>query len=277
MRRIQTFVGSAAVLAAVLAGCSASPVTAGGTTSSSAADAGSSSADAATVVDTAEVHDTSDALTWDTADETVVSLSGGTAAVTGPGASVDGSTVTITAAGTYRVSGTLDDGAIVVDAGDGTVRIVLDGAHLSSSTTSPLQVSAAGQVVVVLADGSENSLSDATTYVYPDADTDEPNAALFSSADLTIGGEGSLTVTGNSNDGIASKDGLVILSGTIDVTAVDDGIRGKDYLVVRDGTVTVDAVDDGLKADNTEDEGRGFVEIDGGVVTVAAGDDAIKG
>ena len=45
-------------------------------------------------------------------------------------------------------------------------------------------------------------------------DTDEPNAAIFSASDLTIFGNGSLTVYGNNNDGIASKDGLIIASGT---------------------------------------------------------------
>ena len=39
---------------------------------------------------------------------------------------------------------------------------------------------------------------------------------------------GGLTVSGNFNDGIASKDGLIIAGGVIQVTAVDDGIRGKD-------------------------------------------------
>lgn len=94
-------------------------------------------------------------------------------------------------------------------------------------------------MVILLADGSSNFLSDATTYVFPSTEEDEPNAALFSKANLTIFGNGALTVQGNYNDGIASKDGLIIASGTIAVTAIDDGIRGKDYLVVKNGILTV--------------------------------------
>ena len=84
-------------------------------------------------------------------------------------------------------------------------------------------------------------------------------------------------MTGNSNNGIVGKDGLVITGGTIDVTSVDDGILGKDYLVLTDGTVTVDAVGDTFKSDNTEDAGAGFVLIEGGDLTVTSQDDGIKG
>ena len=207
---------------------------------------------------------------------TTITLSGSSASVEGSGASAEGSTVTVTQAGTYRVTGTLSDGQLVVDStGDGTVVLVLDGADVSSSTTSPLQVTDADDVVVVLAAGSTNRLSDASTYSYPDAETDEPNAALYSTADLTITGTGSLSVEGNANDGITSKDDLVIESGTITVSAVDDGIRGKDALVLLGGTIEVTAGGDGLKSDNDEDAARGYVHLDGADVTVTAGDDGV--
>ena len=84
-------------------------------------------------------------------------------------------------------------------------------------------------------------------------------------------------MTGNSNNGIVGKDGLVITGGTIEVTSVDDGILGKDYLVLTDGTVTVDSVGDAFKSDNTEDAGSGFVLVEGGELTVTTQDDGIKG
>ena len=55
-------------------------------------------------------------------------------------------------------------------------------------------------------------------------------------------------MNGNYNDGITSKDGLVITDGTISVTAADDGIRGKDYLVVGGGTYDVTAEADAVEA-----------------------------
>ena len=68
--------------------------------------------------------------------------------------------------------------------------LILNGVDITSSTSSPLVITDADDAVVELADGTQNTLSDATTYVYPDAATDEPNAALFSTADLTITGTG---------------------------------------------------------------------------------------
>ncbi|WP_285107851.1 carbohydrate-binding domain-containing protein [Promicromonospora sp. MEB111] len=217
--------------------------------------------------------------TWDTGDETSVSLDGDSATVSGDGAIADGSTVTISAPGTYRISGTLDDGQIVVGSeADGLVRLVLDGADITSSTGSAVAVTQADDVSVVLADGSSNSLTDAATYA--DTSEDAPNAALFSADSMVVSGTGSLDVTGNANDGIASKDGLVIAGGDITVTAVDDGVRGKDFLVVTDGTLDVDAEGDGLKADNedgTDDAGEtvGYAALLGGTVTVASGDDGV--
>ncbi len=164
---------------------------------------------------------------------------------------------------------------MVDSAGDGVVRLVLDDASITSETSAAIDVVDAGSVVVVLADGSTNTLEDAATY--DDTSADAPTGALYSTADLTIGGSGSLTVTGNSNNGIVGKDGLVVTGGTIEVTSVDDGIIGKDYLVLTDGAVTVDATGDGVKSDNTEDAGAGFVLVEGGELTVTSQDDGIKG
>ena len=52
-------------------------------------------------------------------------------------------------------------------------------------------------------------------------------ACIFSHDDLTINGSGALTVTGNLNDGIHSKDDLIITGGNLSVTAVNDGLKGK--------------------------------------------------
>lgn len=273
---------SGALVLGVLAGCS----TAAAETTVGASMSTASVLDVATTVDDAladnEDHADLAAIadeTWDASSETAVSLDGDSATVSGDGATSDGSTVTISAPGTYRISGTLDDGQVVVSSeADGVVRLVLDGADITSSTGSAIAVSQADDVSVVLADGSANSLTDASTY--EDTGEDAPNAALFSSDAMVISGTGALNVTGRSNDGIASKDGLVIAGGEITVTAVDDGVRGKDYLVVTGGTVDVDAGGDGLKADNedgTNDDGEtvGYAALLGGEVTVAAGDDGV--
>jgi hypothetical protein len=206
-----------------------------------------------------------------------ITLDGTTISADSPAFTVDGTTATITAGGTYTLSGTLADGQIVVDSADETpVVLVLNGVSLSSASSAPLYVKQAASVEVVLADGSANALVDTASYVYASADMDEPNAALFSDVDLRISGTGTLNVSGNFNDGIASKDGLVLASGNITVTAVDDGIRGKDELIVKAGTLSVNAGGDGLKADNDEDATKGYVAIEGGTLDITAGGDGIS-
>ncbi|GAA3700262.1 carbohydrate-binding domain-containing protein [Arthrobacter ginkgonis] len=258
-----------------LAACSADApaATSAGTASPSAATTSTTA-----VVPSAEIeedtHFDADDLVWDAADEIPVTLADG-ASSGGDGVQVDGDTVTITAAGTYRLAGSLSDGSVVVAAGDqDTVRLILDGVELASSTGSPFVVNSADEAIVYLADGTANSLTDAATYA--DTGEDAPNAALYSAADLTVAGSGSLTVTGNSNNGITTNDGLVLAGGQVQVTSMDDGIRGKDYVVLLAGDYAVDARGDGVKSDNEEDAGRGWLLVDGGTLTVASGDDGVK-
>ncbi|GAA3224933.1 carbohydrate-binding domain-containing protein [Oerskovia jenensis] len=284
---VTTAVLTATLTAAALVGCSADTGTS--TTTSDAASATTASAAVAgltpeeAMAANADPHSSGaddEDLSWDESEEVGISLDGDSARADGDGATVDGSTVTITQAGTYRVTGDLTDGRLVVaSSGDGVVRLVLDGASVTSSTTSALVVEDAATAVVVLADGSTNHLEATGAAVDADADgsTDEPDAALFSSADLTIGGTGSLDVVSAATDGIASKDGLVIAGGTLTVDAGDDGLRGKDYLVVTDdASVTVTAAADGLKSTNADDETMGYVAVLGGTVDVTSGDDGIQ-
>lgn len=221
-------------------------------------------------------HDTPADRQWNAASAVPVTLNGTSATSGGAGVTVNGSTVTITAAGTYSLSGSLN-GQVVVQAPDQSlVQLVLAGATISSSTSAAINVVNAGTAVVILADGTTNRLTDATTYVYPDANTKEPDAALFSTEGLTIAGNGTLNVTSNSKDGIASKDGIVISSGTVTVNAADDGIRGKDYVVVDGGSTTVTARAEGVKSTNDADATRGYVAVNAGTLNVTSGADGLK-
>ncbi|MFY1688809.1 carbohydrate-binding domain-containing protein [Plantactinospora sp. WMMB782] len=203
-----------------------------------------------------------------------ITLNGNSASVTGSNVTVSGSAVTITAPGSYQISGTLNNGYVnVASAAAGTVELILSGASITNSSSSPLHVTDADAVTVTLAAGTSNRLTDATTYT----NTGEPDAALFSAADLTIGGTGSLDVRANYADGIVSKDDLVIQSGTITVNSVDDAIRGKDSLTVNGGTINVtSSAGDGIKSNETE-AGKGVLTITNGNITAAVADDAIKG
>ncbi|MFH1467653.1 MAG: carbohydrate-binding domain-containing protein [Pseudomonadota bacterium] len=212
---------------------------------------------------------------WDSAAVTVVALDGDRAEIDGPGATSEGSTVRITTAGTYVLSGSFEDGQIVVDAGEDDVRVVLDDAEIACSSSAPLYVASAGDVEVFLAEDTHNRLVDGAVYVFEDG-ADEPDAALFSEADLVFSGPGALEVVGRFNDGIASKDDLVIVNGDITVTAMDDGLRGRDSVEILGGRLQIAAGGDGLKTTNDEDTSRGWVAIEAGRVRVTAGGDAIS-
>ena len=218
MRHIRSLAFTCAVAMSALTACGSSGVAdlsaPADTSSTSASSSTTASGAVATTapattaaIDPAEHEDATD-YTWKESDVVAVALNGGTATSSASSVKVSGSTVTISAAGTYRLTGSLTNGQIVVDSDDdGVVRLILNGVDITSATTSPISVSDAKKVVVVLADNTQNRLTDAATYTFADAATDEPNAALFSAADLTIAGNGLLTVKGNFNDAIASKDG----------------------------------------------------------------------
>jgi hypothetical protein len=190
---------------------------------------------------------------------------------------VSGSKMMIRSAGTYRISGTLNDGQIIVNTKTtGVVKLILNGVRIDCSTNSPICILSADKVEVFLEASTENFVSDSSAYIFGSPGLNEPNAAVYSRSDLTISGTGALTVDANYNDGVASKDGLIIESGTISVNSVDDGIRGKDYVVVKDGTLDLDVSGDGLKSDNVENATLGYICIENGTVDVVAGGDAIS-
>jgi hypothetical protein len=203
-----------------------------------------------------------------------ITLTGSSASVSGSNVTVAGGAITITAPGSYQLSGTLNNGQVKVESSAaGPVELILAGASITNSTSSPLYVADADSVTVTLAAGTSNTLTDAASYT----NADEPDAALFSAADLTISGTGSLNVRANYQDGIVSKDDLVIASGAITVNSVDDAIRGKDSLTVNGGTISVTSSGgDGLKSNDTE-AGKGVVNINNGTITVSVADDGIKG
>ncbi|HPC94324.1 MAG TPA: carbohydrate-binding domain-containing protein [Sedimentisphaerales bacterium] len=222
-------------------------------------------------------HEDPEDYIWDSADVVEVLLNETTITASGVGATIDGTIVTITRSGTYDVSGILADGQIVVNSTDkGTVRLILDGVDIHCSSSAPVLVEKAKKTVIVLAEDTENYLSDGRSGMVEGLQTEEPNAVIFSKDDLTICGTGWLSVCGDVNDGISSKDGLIIAGGTIDIDAVDDGIRGKDYLVVRGGEILVNAGGDGLKSDNEQDQTKGYVSIEAGVLNIVSGANAIQ-
>ncbi len=290
-KKILTSATSVTLLAALaLTGCSttsnalASSTTAAdssvGTTattsSATATDTAASSSSFSTNVKSGEkldvdTHYSEQDLSWDTSSETAIDLSNPTAT---DGVTVEDGTLTITKAGTYKLSGEYQGQIKVETADSDAVRLVLDNANITNSSGAALNVVNADEVILYSASGTTNTISDGADYTA--TGEDDPDAVVYSKADLTIAGEGTLKVNGNHEDGIHTSDGLVIASGTLEVNAANTGIKGKDYVDILGGTINVTAQQDGIKSTNDTDEGQGWTRLSNGTVTVNAGDDGFK-
>ncbi len=182
---------------------------------------------------------------------------------------IDGTTVTITAAGEYTVEGTLDDGQIAVAlAGKAEKAVInLNGVNITSSTGAPFAATE-GKVEVSAKKGTVNTLK--STAVYTETEEKTPNACLYSRRDLKIKGSGTLTVESSFNNGIGTRGDLEIQKATINVTSTaNHGIKGSDSVTVTSGTITVDACGDALKSDE-------IIDIQGGTLNLTAGDEGIQ-
>ncbi|MCD8242057.1 MAG: carbohydrate-binding domain-containing protein, partial [Lachnospiraceae bacterium] len=268
----------ALLLAALLftTGCGASDATEFGSSVSTDADTEDSADDSGAV--TATVVDTSDMFTdrdidwsYDEEDCAHITLDGDSATADTNAVEISGSTVTVTDEGTYILTGTLDDGMIIVDAGDSDkVQLVLDGVDITSSTSAAIYVLEADKVFVTTASGSENTLTNGGEYVA--INDNNIDAVIFTKAALELNVGRTLTITASAGHGVVSKDDLKATSGTYVITAESHGLSGKDSVRIADGTYTIVSGKDGIHASNEDDESLGSLYIAGGSFAIASGD-----
>ena len=210
---------------------------------------------------------------WDTTGAAAITLTGDGASISGNGAYVYDGNVVIAEAGRYVLSGSLEDGSIIVDAHDSSkVWILLDGVEINCSDDACIQVDQADKVFLTLAEGSQNILTSGS--VYSDtALSDGTDGAIFAHDDLTINGGGSLTVTAQYSHGISANDDLVITGGTITISAVDDAIHVNDSIRIKDAAITATAGDDGVLTSNEVE--NGYLYIESGTLDITASGDGI--
>ena len=195
---------------------------------------------------------------------------------------VNGGEVVITCAGNYDFSGsyTGNDAQIRVYSpkSDSGVYLNLRGLTLTNNTDAVIYVQMASKAFVVAKEGSENTLSDGSTrtktftYVNANGETkvDTTGACIYAKDDLTIKGEGKLTVKGNYNNGIHTSNDLRFRGETtVNVTAKNHGLKGKELVDVEKGNITISTTSgDGIHGDLN-------VVLTGGNIKVNAGDDGI--
>lgn len=223
------------------------------------------------------VSKTDQDASYDESSATKISLSGSSASISGDGASEKDGTITIQQEGTYVVTGTLNDGRIVVQAADThKVHIVLKGASIYCADHAALFIKQADKVFLTLADGSENTLGSGSSYHLSDEDSNV-DGVIFSRADLTLNGSGKLTVNAKYKHAIVSKDDLIVTGGAYAITAGNGGgLYGKDCVKITNGTFTIQSGTDGIQASNVEQADRGYVYISGGALNITAGTDGIQ-
>lgn len=175
----------------------------------------------------------------------------------------------ITNEGVYVLSGDYT-GNVQIET-DKRVRIILNNVNISSSDGPAIYVLNADKTYITLDENSINLLEDTTNY-----SDEEATATLYSKDDLIFNGSGSLTVKGNYQDGIISKDDLKIVSGTFDVNAMNNGIKGKDSVKIKSGNIKIKAGNDGIKSTNSDEAERGYIEIKDGNITIESEHDGIQ-
>ena len=177
--------------------------------------------------------------------------------VTGDGISVSDNVITISKGGDFEVTGTLDDGQIVIDTEE-KVKLRLSGMSLTNKNGSAVYVKNADKAYITLTDNTKNTLTDGENYTSGD---ENEKGCITSRDNFEIKGSGSLTVNGNYNHGIFSSNSIEIGNGNITVNAKNDGIHANDTLAISGGTVNVTAEGDGLQAEEILDISEGEVNV----------------
>lgn len=197
-------------------------------------------------------------------DGVYIQLNGSTATANSNSVLIEGSTITLTAEQTYILSGNLDQGKIVVNAGEkDKPQLVFQGVTVNSGT-SALEILEADKVFITLAEGTENALTGS-------------EAAVHSKQDLTFNGSGSLTVNSTASHGITCKDDLVFTGGQYTVNSASHGLDANDSVrITGNVSVTVEAGKDGIHCENADDAEKGFVYVEQGDFKITAQGDGIS-
>ncbi len=217
---------------------------------------------------------------YTTANATLVTLTDSSATAKGKytGYEIDGTDVSITAAGTYVFSGDCDNGSITVKKGVTGVTIVLNGLTLTNDDSAAITLNKTAEASLIAAAGTTNTVADT------EGSSDE-NAAVKvkSGAALAISGTGTLTVDGNAKNGIKGAADAVITVAEVklNINAANDGLSCDDELSITGGTLSITAGGDAVKAspdtgENPDTTSLGNVTILGGTLTLNATEDGIQ-
>lgn len=219
----------------------------------------------------AQTHFTQEDVTWNQDAVLPLNLADPT---TTDGVSEQNGTITITKGGTYRMSGDYTGQVKVQAPKTDKVQLILDGVNITNETGSAINVASADEAVIYTSRGSTNNLSDGPEYAVQGKK--EADSTIYSTANLTLAGDGTLNVAGKFDETVHTTKGLVVAGGALNVNSSKTGLKGKDYVDIQGGTLRIEAAKDAIKATNTEKQGLGWARVAGGDTVLRAGDDGIK-
>lgn len=194
------------------------------------------------------------------------------------GVYAEGSIITISEAGEYILSGTLNNGQIIINTGvsEEKVTLFLNGVDLNNQSDAVIVAEVADKVKLKTVAGTENRITSGKQELLSLHTKDNSGAAIFTECDLDIKGNGILIVNGYINNGITCKKDLEIDGGTIQIVAANNGVKGSRSVQIKNGTIRISSGNDGIKSTNTTRAGKGWVEIQNGTIEIHAGGDGIS-
>ena len=207
---------------------------------------------------------------FDESQASQITLADQTATVTGQGASFSDQTLTITQAGTYVLTGSGKNLKLVVEAADtDQVHLVFQNLTLEGEGTL-LQINKAQEVVINLAEGSQNALTESQA-----SDDEKVKATIHSQVPLTLNGTGSLTLTALTKNALEVEGDLKVLGGTYTVKAANHGFKAEGALDIEAATLTIEAGKDGLHAEHDETTERANISLNPTQLSIAATEDGV--
>ena len=219
-----------------------------------------------TVINTDEIFSNRDFKTTYEENCAYIQLNGSSATCESNAVEIHGSTITIKDEGTYVISGVLENGMLVVDSEEtDKTQIVLNGATIHNESGAALYIKESDKVFLTLEKGTENKISSGSSF--ETIDEEEIDGAIYSKADLTLNGDGKLSVNSPSGHGIVSKDDLIFTGGTYHVEAKTHGLSANDMLGIADGLFTIVSGEDSIHCDMN-------VYVEDGNFEINATDDA---
>ncbi len=207
---------------------------------------------------------------YDESQASQIKLADQTATVTGQGASFSDQTLTISQAGTYVLTGSGKNTKLVVEAADtDQVHLVFQNLTLEGEGTL-LQINKAQEVVISLAEGSQNALTESLA-----SDDEKVKATIHSQVPLTLNGTGNLTLTALTKNALEVEDDLKVLGGTYTVKAANHGFKAEGALDIEAATLTIEAGKDGLHAEHDETTERANISLNPTQLSIAATEDGV--